>query len=511
MQPVALDPVGAAAPGSRRRGSAPVELRLRRAGPCRRPGARRAGAAARAGRGSRPGSCPRTRRPLASAGVEVAREVAVHVARRCRSRRRGRPSEHAVGVVQGEVERRAADQRGQPGHRLARPAPSRLSSAQQRGAATRWRNAWPTSIGWPAPCPNRTHARGEPQRELLQRAVALLVGQRARPDPLHAERRLAPALARPAPPILDIEADPRQVTVVSVSGPNLSGTRVATGRNHAVHPFTSMSCSPFRVTADDAPIVIRQSTGVRAKSQIAPGTIAAGTIAPGTVFVVQWPREATVPDATCERASRGGVPCGPGETSGSSSSSRTASTGRCRSGSPGSAPTCGGSSPAATRTSSTRTPSSSWPAGERRVVARVAALENTQYNAHQKSKCAHFYFFDAEDDPAGSGRALRDRPVMGARPRARYPHRPVRLRRQHGERHPRRGVRAHRGHEHDELEPPVLRPPPRGGRLHEALRCVLRSPGHLDLQAAGARPKRRRPRDRPGALQRCCASPARRS
>jgi hypothetical protein len=34
-----------------------------------------------------------------------------------------------------------------------------------------------------------------------------------------------------------------------------------------------------------------------------------------------------------------------------------------------------------------------------RVVARVAALENTQYNAHQKSKCAHFYFFEAEDDP----------------------------------------------------------------------------------------------------------------
>ena len=39
-----------------------------------------------------------------------------------------------------------------------------------------------------------------------------------------------------------------------------------------------------------------------------------------------------------------------------------------------------------------------------RVVARVAALENTQYNAHQKSKCAHFYFFDAEDDPEAAAR-----------------------------------------------------------------------------------------------------------
>jgi hypothetical protein len=39
-----------------------------------------------------------------------------------------------------------------------------------------------------------------------------------------------------------------------------------------------------------------------------------------------------------------------------------------------------------------------------RVVARVAALENTQYNAHQKSKCAHFYFFDAEDDTEAAAR-----------------------------------------------------------------------------------------------------------
>lgn len=39
-----------------------------------------------------------------------------------------------------------------------------------------------------------------------------------------------------------------------------------------------------------------------------------------------------------------------------------------------------------------------------RVVARAAALENTRYNAHQKSRCAHFYFFDAEDDPEAVGR-----------------------------------------------------------------------------------------------------------
>jgi hypothetical protein len=39
-----------------------------------------------------------------------------------------------------------------------------------------------------------------------------------------------------------------------------------------------------------------------------------------------------------------------------------------------------------------------------RVVARVAALENTRYNAHQKTKCAHFYFFDAEDDSEAAAR-----------------------------------------------------------------------------------------------------------
>jgi hypothetical protein len=39
-----------------------------------------------------------------------------------------------------------------------------------------------------------------------------------------------------------------------------------------------------------------------------------------------------------------------------------------------------------------------------RLVARVAALENTRYNANQESKCAHFYFFDAEDDPEATVR-----------------------------------------------------------------------------------------------------------
>jgi hypothetical protein len=39
-----------------------------------------------------------------------------------------------------------------------------------------------------------------------------------------------------------------------------------------------------------------------------------------------------------------------------------------------------------------------------RAIARLAVLENTQYNAHQKSKCAHFYFFDAEDDPEAAAK-----------------------------------------------------------------------------------------------------------
>jgi hypothetical protein len=33
-----------------------------------------------------------------------------------------------------------------------------------------------------------------------------------------------------------------------------------------------------------------------------------------------------------------------------------------------------------------------------RAVARAAVLENTRYNAFQNCRCAHFYFFDAEED-----------------------------------------------------------------------------------------------------------------
>jgi hypothetical protein len=35
---------------------------------------------------------------------------------------------------------------------------------------------------------------------------------------------------------------------------------------------------------------------------------------------------------------------------------------------------------------------------EVRVVGRLAVLDNSRYNAHQHLRCAHFYFFDAEDD-----------------------------------------------------------------------------------------------------------------
>ena len=36
---------------------------------------------------------------------------------------------------------------------------------------------------------------------------------------------------------------------------------------------------------------------------------------------------------------------------------------------------------------------------KRDKVYRAVVLENTRYNEHQKSRCAHFYFLDAEDDP----------------------------------------------------------------------------------------------------------------
>jgi len=52
-----------------------------------------------------------------------------------------------------------------------------------------------------------------------------------------------------------------------------------------------------------------------------------------------------------------------------------------------------------------------------RPVARAAVLENTRYNTHQKSRYAHFYFFDAEDD-AEAAAALFDSLRAWARARS---------------------------------------------------------------------------------------------
>ncbi len=49
-----------------------------------------------------------------------------------------------------------------------------------------------------------------------------------------------------------------------------------------------------------------------------------------------------------------------------------------------------------------------------RVVGRLCVQENTRYNEHQKTRGAHFYFFDAEDDSGGGDRALRGRARLGA-------------------------------------------------------------------------------------------------
>ena len=147
---------------------------------------------------------PRERDPARPFGNEVVREVAVHVLRRV-GLVDGEAEQHAEGVVEREVERRAAHQGGEPGHRLARPAQP-VVLPQQRGEDT---VDEPVADLDRVPAPPVPEPRGgDPQRELLQGAMTLLVGQRAGPHPLDAERGFTPAARGPATPILDVEADP---------------------------------------------------------------------------------------------------------------------------------------------------------------------------------------------------------------------------------------------------------------------------------------------------------------
>ena len=111
---------------------------------------------------------------------------------------------HAIGVVQGEVERRTADQRreGRDGDAFRQAGVELLKDTRERlfeevvadfqGMATRFEGR----IGL-----------GQRVAEILQRLETDIVSDRRRPDPLHAERGLTPPFGAGTVGLLDRDAD----------------------------------------------------------------------------------------------------------------------------------------------------------------------------------------------------------------------------------------------------------------------------------------------------------------
>ena len=115
------------------------------------------------------------------------------------------PVEHAVGIVQGDVEGARADQGSQGRHRgcwvcLVGLMPRRRQLLREKPATDHQRMA-----GLPAGQP----AAGERTHQLLHRLMPRVVGQVGGPGPLHAQRRLAPAGGSTAMAILDRHCHPR--------------------------------------------------------------------------------------------------------------------------------------------------------------------------------------------------------------------------------------------------------------------------------------------------------------
>ena len=143
---------------------------------------------------------PRTRGRL-----QVAGEVAVHPLGAV-GVVDGRPVDHAVGVVQRQVEGGVADQRRQPGHGAGRGAraPGRRRQTPQFGVDERLADFQRV--------PRRVEPRpggGQGAAEIDQHALARCVRQVGRPDPLHAQRGLSPAHGATATDRLDFQTDAR--------------------------------------------------------------------------------------------------------------------------------------------------------------------------------------------------------------------------------------------------------------------------------------------------------------
>ena len=109
----------------------------------------------------------------------------------------------AIGVMQGEVERRTADQRGEgrDGDAFRQAGVKLLQDIRQRFLQEIVTNLHRMAAG-----AEIRISLGQRIAEIMQRLRTDIVGHRRRPDPLYAQRRLAPPFGTGAIGFLDRDA-----------------------------------------------------------------------------------------------------------------------------------------------------------------------------------------------------------------------------------------------------------------------------------------------------------------
>ncbi len=137
----------------------------------------------------------------------------------------------AIGIVKRQVERRAADQGRQPGHRLGLRTTLGIDDLEQaREHLLRERVTDLQGM----PCSSK-QAQASTSSTVNRFRTSSLASyeERARPDPLDAQASLAPPHRLASRGVTTVSRDRAQVTSVVISGPNFKGTRVLIGSKYS--------------------------------------------------------------------------------------------------------------------------------------------------------------------------------------------------------------------------------------------------------------------------------------
>ena len=113
----------------------------------------------------------------------------------------------AIGVMQRQIEHRATDQRGQPGHGFATVASLLVKFSKETGQNGFLK--FVTDFQRVARAGEARPGFRQPDTEFFECRVAFVVRNFAGPNPLHAKGRLAPAFGRFAASIHDHQASAR--------------------------------------------------------------------------------------------------------------------------------------------------------------------------------------------------------------------------------------------------------------------------------------------------------------